>query len=161
MHLGDGGGRQRLGLELREHRGRRPAVDARDFRQRLLRREWRHLVLELGEFRADVRRQQVLAGGDGLAELHVDRPELLQRFADAHAAGLLAIAAEPVKRPEVEQESERPEQVGLDDQLVEAVAEQHALDDEEAEDEAEFWHELRGQFTQLAKICPLGKAAFN
>ena len=130
VHLGDGGGGQRLGLELGEHRRGRPAVRARDLGQRLLGRERRHLVLQLGQLRADVGRQQVLAGGDGLAELHVDRPEFLQRLADAHAAGLRAIAAEPVGRPEVEQEPERAEEVGLDDQLVEAVAEQHALDGE-------------------------------
>ena len=47
----------------------------------------RDRVLQLGEFGDPVRRQQVDAGGEHLAQLHEGRPEILQGAAHAHRRG--------------------------------------------------------------------------
>jgi hypothetical protein len=50
------------------------------------RRKRRHAVLQQGQFVGDVGRQQVAPGRQHLAELDEDRPEVLQRLAQALAA---------------------------------------------------------------------------
>ena len=52
------------------------------------RRERRHAVLQLGQFVGQVQRQQVAPRRQHLAELDEDRPQPLQRQAQAHAARL-------------------------------------------------------------------------
>ena len=89
MHLRDRGRGQRRGVEARERVGDRPA-------QRLLDRcaraavavERRDAVLQQRQFVGDVGRHQVAARRQDLPELDEDRPELLQRQAQARAARL-------------------------------------------------------------------------
>ena len=51
-----------------------------------MRRERRHLILQLRELVRDVERHEVAPRGEHLAELDVDRPEGLERLTQPHAA---------------------------------------------------------------------------
>src|SRR5690606_30392130 len=130
MHLGDRRGGERLALEMREYLGDRTVERTLEQRERDVRRERRHLVLELRELVRELGRQQVAARRHGLAELHVDRPELLEREPEP-----LPERPRLDRRPgqELLQPRERPEQVGVPDDLVEPVAEQRPLDAQESE----------------------------
>src|SRR5690606_24104473 len=130
MHLGDRRGGERLALEMREDLGDRTVERTLEQRERDVRRERRHLVLELRELVRELGRQQVAARRHGLAELHVDRPELLEREPEP-----LPERPRLDRRPgqELLQPRERPEQVGVPDDLVEPVAEQRPLDAQESE----------------------------
>jgi hypothetical protein len=66
--------------------------------------------------------------GDGLAELHEDRPEFLEREPQALAARAAAAALEPGPGREQEDEAQRPVEMRGAHELVEPVAHQHALD---------------------------------
>ena len=86
MHLGDRRGGQRHRIERREGGPDRHAELALDDRLRLCAVERQHAVLQQGEIVDDVRRHEVAAGGQDLAELDEDRPEFLQRQAQARTA---------------------------------------------------------------------------
>ena len=137
VHLGDRGRRERRLVEALEDLGDRPAVGALDDRARLGARERRHAVLQLRELVGDVLGQQVAPGRERLAELDEDRPQPLQREADALAARAAARALEPGRRRQVEHEAQRPEQVGREDDVVEPVPHEHALDGEQAAEDAQ------------------------
>ena len=64
-------------------------------------------------------------------------PELLEREPDALAARTALAALEPRGRRQVEHEAQRPEQVRREDDLVEPVPHEHALDLQQAGDDAE------------------------
>ena len=101
--------------------------------------ERRHAILQLGELVGDVRGQQVAARGQRLAELHEDRAELLER----ERAGVRARGASPRRTAQVhgrqqEQEAQRPIQVRGAHEFVQAVAHQHALDLDEAGEDAQL-----------------------
>ena len=137
VHLRDRRRRERRLVELLEHLGDRPSVGALDDRAGLGARERRHAVLQLLELVGDVGRQQVAARRQRLAELHEDRPEFLEREPDALAARAALAALEPRGRRQVEREAQRTEQVRGEDDLVEPVAHEHALDLQEPADDAE------------------------
>ncbi|MCY1528890.1 hypothetical protein D9M68_640120 [compost metagenome] len=129
VYLGDRGGGQRLAVEAREQAGDLGAELFLDQRHRVLGIERRHLVLEEGQLVGDVRRQQVAAGRQQLAELDEDRPEVLQRQAQAFAARQVQL---PARQPAPGQQEARggqpPGQRQGEQQVVEAVADDHALD---------------------------------
>ena len=65
---------------------------ARPSRSRLLARERRHAVLQLGQLVGHVGRQQVAPGRQHLAELDEDRAQTLERLAQARATRLVEAA---------------------------------------------------------------------
>ena len=65
---------------------KRPTVGAFETRAGHGAGEWRHPVLQFREFIGDIRRQQVAARRDRLAELHENRPQLDQRQAQIFPA---------------------------------------------------------------------------
>ena len=97
--------------------------------------EGRDAVLELRELVGDVGRQQVAPRRDHLAELHEDRPEVLERAPQALAARA-APAREPGPGREPEHEAQRPVEVGRAHEVVEPVAHQHAVDGEQPSGDA-------------------------
>ena len=98
VHLRDRGGGQRLLVERREHLLGGAAVGVLDDGARDAAVEGRHAILQLGQLVGDVGGQQVAARGQGLAELHEDRAEFLQRLAQPHGARLLRGGAPPRSR---------------------------------------------------------------
>ena len=88
MHLRDRRGGQRRGVEARERDVDRTPERLLDQRARGVAVERRDAILQQREFLGDVGRHEVAARGQDLAELDEDRPELLQRQAQAHAARL-------------------------------------------------------------------------
>ena len=97
VHLRDRRARDRLALEAREDLADRLPERAFDLGDREVGRERRHAVLQLRELVGDVRGQQVAARREHLAELDEDRPERLERAAQAHRARR-AVAAEEIER---------------------------------------------------------------
>ena len=81
VNLGDRGRSDRYRVELGKHVACRTVIRLLDLRQRQMRIEWRHAILQLREFVGDVGRQQVAAGRQHLTELDEDRPQRLQRHA--------------------------------------------------------------------------------
>ncbi len=138
VHLRDRGGGERRYVEALEHIADRLVVGRLDDLDRLLGRERRHGVLQFRQLVGDVGRQQVAARRDRLAELDEDRAEFLERQADALADRRRAVAA---ARRQVEQETQRPQQVRLLDDVVEAVLDQHALDRDQAKQCAAARHQ--------------------
>jgi hypothetical protein len=128
MHLRDRGRGERRALERGEHLLDGLAEGRRKRRRGLLAGEGRHLILKLRELRRDIGRQEVGADGQGLAELHEDRAELFERFAQPNPERLTS-AAEREQSPEPR---ERPEQMRAPDDLVEPMLHQHALDRQHA-----------------------------
>jgi hypothetical protein len=100
MHLCDRRGRQWLAVEASENRVDGFSVGGLQYRDGLFRGKRRHGVLQLGQLIGDVRRQQVAARRNRLAELDEYRPEFLEREADALA---LRCAAVPAPRREIEE----------------------------------------------------------
>ena len=92
--------------------------------------EGRNAVLQLRELVGDVRRQQVAPRRDHLPELDEDRPEVLERAAQALAAAAAA-AREPRPGRQPENEAQRPVEMGRADVVVEPVAHEHAVDREQ------------------------------
>ncbi|MOA08739.1 hypothetical protein D3C78_1285300 [compost metagenome] len=133
MHLGHRGGGQRLALEAAEH-----LVDGRaelllDQRHRLLGRERRHLVLQVRQLVGDVRRQQVAAGGQQLAELDEHRAEVFQAAAQALAARHRdGLARQPAPGHGAQQAAQPPGQRQVEQQVVELVAGGGPLDADQA-----------------------------
>ncbi len=78
-----------------------------------------------------------------LPELHPDRAEFLERQADAFAARPALAPLEPRRRRQVERETQRTKQVRRENDLVEPVADEHALDLEQAGGDAETHGEGR------------------
>ena len=76
---------QGLDVEAAEHLADLLAQLFFDQRHRLLRIERRHAVLQQHQLVGDVFGQQVAAGGEDLPELDEDRPQILQRQAQAGA----------------------------------------------------------------------------
>ena len=130
VDLGDGGRRERRGIEAREELRDRPAERGLDARLGERAVEGRDAVLELRELVGDVGRQQVAPRRDDLAELHEDRPEVLERAPQALAARAAA-AREPGPGRQPEDEAQRAVEVGRAHVVVEPVAHQHAVDGEQ------------------------------
>src|SRR5690606_4653576 len=130
VHLRDRRGRERLALELCEDLRHRAMERALEHCERDVRREWRHLVLQLRELVRERRRQKIPAGRDRLAELHVDRAELLECKPQALAE---RPRLDRRARQELLDPGERPEEMRVPDDLVEPVAKQRPLDAEEPE----------------------------
>ena len=133
VHLGDGGGGQRVAVEACEQAVGGLAEAAFHLGQRLFSGERRHFVLELGQLLPDVRRQQVLAGGEGLAELDEDRTQILQRLPDPVPACRLVPARPPGGRRQPEQQARRTQQPGFVQKFVDTVPDQHPLDGKQAD----------------------------
>ncbi len=128
VHLGNGRSGERFHVKTREHLTDRFAVGRIKHGDGLGRRKRRHAVLQAGQFIGDVRRQQVAARGDGLAELDEDRAEFLEREAYPHAERRRFVA---LAGQQVEKKPERPEEVRRRDEVIETVPDKHALDDKE------------------------------
>ena len=133
MHLGDGGGGQRGLAEGAEHVAHRPSQFTLDDAARLGPGERRHLVLQSGEFVGDILGQHVTARGQELSELDEHRAQVLERHAQTLRARGIGTAAKPVPGQEAEQEAHRPQQVRGENDLVQAVADENALDRQQAE----------------------------
>ena len=131
MHLCDRRRRVRLDVEACEDLGDGPLVSRFEYRDGLLARKRRDEVLQLREFVCDVARQQVAARRQRLAELDEDRAELLEREPYAHPERRRAV---DLARRQQEQEAEWPEEMDRVDDVVEAVADQDALNTENAPD---------------------------
>ena len=119
--------RQRLAGELAEDLLHRTAERIAHDPGRGLAGERRHAILEVREFIGDVLREQVAAGREDLAELDEDGSEILQRAPQPHRPGRLR-AADPVPGQEVEEETNRAQQVRPEHDLVEAVPYEHDVD---------------------------------
>lgn len=83
VDLCDRGCRQRLGIEPGKRGFRRLAQRGLHFTAQRLERQARRIALELLEGRDPCIRQQIAPGRENLAELHVSRPQRLQRAARA------------------------------------------------------------------------------
>ncbi len=82
VHLRDRGGgdrRPELGVKLVDRRAERLL----DRRARLALREGRQAILEGGQIAGELAADDVVAGGEELAELDVGRPERGERFGEA------------------------------------------------------------------------------
>src|SRR5690606_32049799 len=95
-------------------------------------RERRHLILKLRELVRERQRQEVAPNGYGLTELHVDRPELLEREPQplAERTGLHRRPGQEPLDPR-----DRAEKMRSPDDLVEAVTQQRPLDAEQSKRE--------------------------
>ena len=128
VHLRDRGRGQRRGVEVREGLARSAGpARASTMRARGFAIERRDAVLQQRQFVGDVGRHQVAARGQDLPELDEDRPEFLQRQAQARAARLRGDSRRGARH-------ERPRQLQpalgrrVVEQVVEAIAQQHAAD---------------------------------
>ena len=128
---------ERLLIEAREHLGERPLVRELDDAARVGAGERRHAILQLFQLVGDVARQQIAARRQHLPELHEDRAELFEREAQALAARGIALAPEPGGGREIEREAQRTEQVGRANDPVEPVPHEHALDLQQAGQDAQ------------------------
>ena len=108
VHLCDGGGGERGLIEGVEHLREGPSVGALDRLAGNGARKRRHAILQLGELVGDIRRQQVAARGDRLAELHENGSELLEREPQARGAAHPPAALEPHPGGEEEHKAQRP-----------------------------------------------------
>ncbi len=86
MHLGDRSRGQWLYVETAEHFADLGAELIFDQCHGFFRVERRHAVLQQHQLVGDVGGQQVAAGGQQLAELDEDRPQVLQRQTQARTA---------------------------------------------------------------------------
>ena len=132
MHLRDGGGSQRLDIEARIGFGHRLFQLGFDQRLRLLAGEGRDLVLQEAEFVGDVRRQQVASRGQDLSELHEDRTEVLQCQLQSRAARHVGNLAARLGYEGL-QDRQPARQRRVVEQGVEAIAQQHPQDAEDAQ----------------------------
>ncbi len=108
MHLRDGGRGERRLVEGAEHLRERPTVAVLERLAGDRARKRRHAILQLGELVGDIRRQQIAARGDRLAELHENGSELLEREPQALGAAHRSPPFEPHPGREKEQEAQRP-----------------------------------------------------
>ena len=93
VHLRDGGRGQRLGIESWNNSATGLPRAFSIMAWACFAREWRHLVLQYGQFVGDIRRQQVTTGGQYLPEFHIHRAQFLQRQAQAFASRAAGVAA--------------------------------------------------------------------
>ncbi|MNZ70471.1 hypothetical protein D3C78_888100 [compost metagenome] len=130
VDLGDRGGGQRFALEAGEDLLDLGAQLFLDARHGEFRRERRNIVLQVCQFVGDIVRQQVTAGGEDLAELDEDRPEVFQGQAQALAtAELQLLARQPAPRQQAAEQAQPPGQHRqFEHQVVESVADRHVLD---------------------------------
>src|SRR5690606_11275670 len=139
------------GVERGKRFGNRPLQRGLDDHARGLAVERRDPVLQQRQLGGDVGRHQVAAGRKDLPELDEDRPEFLQRQSQACAARLrgdLAGGARHERARELEPALGR----GAVEQVVEAVAQQHAADPPCAEEglHAESPKQVAKRATQAA-----------
>ncbi len=132
VDLGDRSRRQRGGVELGKSVGYRLPQLLFDDPPRDIAGKGRHPVLQFDQFVGDILRQQILARGQGLAELDEDRPQVFQSAADAHAARFLGLA-QPIVGREPGQKADRTEQMGLQDDFVEAMEHHDPVDMDETQ----------------------------
>ena len=87
----------RTGFEMSKHLVDRPVVRALERGEHEFGRERRHLVLQLGELIGNVRRQQIPACGQELAEFDENRAQRFQRQPQAYCPGRVEPAAKQQK----------------------------------------------------------------
>ena len=87
--------------------------------------------------------QQVAARGERLAELHEDRPELLERQAQPRAARQAAIAARTTSTARGRARAGTDGKEGGRDEVIEAVTDQDVLDLQEPQDDPRL-HRFEG-----------------
>ncbi len=139
MYLGDGGGGQRLGLEFGKGFLDRHLEFLLDQLPRDLVLERRHLILQALEFVGDVRRQQVAARREHLAELDEDRAEGLERETQTLAARASA-DGEQTQRRQLEQRAKQSRHAPRRHQVVEAVAGDDPQNAQQAIESHDGWH---------------------
>ena len=131
MHLRDRRARDRLAVEAREHFADRAPVDALERRDHLLAGKRRHAVLQLRELVGDVRRQEVAARRQHLAELHEDRTEVGEREPQPHRARARQVAPE---QHAVDERLQAAHALVAEQEFVEPVLEGDVEDAKEAQD---------------------------
>src|SRR5476649_1157503 len=135
VHLCDRGRGQRVDVETAEYVADLLAQLLFDQLHRLLGIKRRHAVLQQHQLIGDVFGQQVAAGGEDLPELDKNRPQILQRQAQARAAAQLQrFAREPAPRQYIAHRQQKPRQGQGEQQVIEAVADYDALDTKQTAD---------------------------
>ena len=132
VHLRDRRRRQRRGVEMLEGFADVLAERGFDDPARGFAVEGRHPVLQQRQLGRDVRRHQVAAGRQDLPELDEDRPQLLQREAQAHAAGLQGDLARRA-RHERARELQPALGGGVVEQVVQSITDQDPADPRRAQ----------------------------
>jgi len=127
VHLGDGRGGERGGVEMLEGLMDRATEFRFDQCTRAVAVERRDAVLQQGQFFGDVGRDQVATRGQDLPELDEDRPQLLQRQPQARTARLRGDLGRGT-RHEWTAELQPAFDRRAVEQVVEAVTEQHTAD---------------------------------
>ena len=140
MHLRDGGRGERRLLEALEHFGERPSERPLDGGDGDLVFEGRYAVLKLRQLIGDIGRNEVAPGRYRLAEFDEDRPELLEGEAQALSPGHAGAALKPGPRGQKEQEAQGAVQMRGAHEIVEAMADQRALNHEEAGRDPKLHH---------------------
>ena len=79
----------------------------------------------------NVRRQQVWTGRQCLAKLHKDRPQILEGTANTDGAWHL-LDTQPMPRQQVQHKTKRPEQMRGENNLIQAVPYQNAVNMQQA-----------------------------
>ncbi len=141
MHLSHRRGGQRLAVEAGEHFAHRRTQLALDQGGGHGRVEGRYAILQHRQLFGDVQRQQVPAGRENLAELDEDRPQAFQRQAQARAARQRAASPrQPAPGQQITGRAQPPGHRQVEDDVVQAVADHHQQDAEQAAGGGEQLH---------------------
>jgi hypothetical protein len=135
MHLRHRGRGDRGAVEAGEDLVHRFTVGRFKLGDGEFRGEGRHAILKSRQFVGNIQRQKVAARGQDLAELDENRPQCLQRLAQAHGAWRRSVAPEHQGLGCCQQAgAETLLQFVFEDQAVEAVAVGNSGNAKEAED---------------------------
>ncbi len=152
MHLGHGRGGQRFAVEAGEQfadRGTQLLLDQRRGDGRV---EWGYSVLQHRQFFGDIRRQQVATGRENLPELDEDRPQPFQRQAQTSAPRQRAAPPRnPAPGQQIAGAAQPPGHRQVEDDVIEAVADHHQQDAEQAACGGEQLHSERSGFRLRAR----------
>ena len=132
MHLRDGRRGEWRFVEHREHAFEPMTISTFDDGARLRTGKGRHMILQLGEFGRDVVAEQIAPCGKNLAEFNKQRAEVLEHRAQALSARPI-VSATPVPGQQIEHKGYRAEHRLREDDLVEAMADQHTLNGDDAQ----------------------------
>jgi len=128
VHLRDRGRAQRLALELAKQLQRRAAQRPLDLRQQGVEGDRRDVGLQRLELGNPVRREQVHAGGEHLAELDEGGPQLGQRHAHALRRGELHDLRACTPAQHLARALQQTSHSRAAHQVAEAVPDQHQRD---------------------------------
>ena len=129
VNLGHRGRGQRFDVETAEHLADFGAELFFDQLDRQLRVKRWHAVLQQHQLVGDIGGQQIAAGREDLPELDKDRPQVLQGQAQGRATAQLQLfAREPAPRQGIAQGQHPPRQGQGEQQVIEPVANDDALD---------------------------------